>query len=203
MRKFYHQYSSINVSLTKLSHKALARSFNLFTASNSWHSSVRHRKKVPNVEPPCGIIEAAVGYKPWKWIPKKAITLHSAPSWIFIVNFPDLASTQFRIRSVFKNFHSGERIQKVGDSYDMPDTPDTCGRKPKLRIQEYSDTRVNGPKWMCLFRTSEQKKYENCCRWCLMEIKLRSTQSCSIVANPVQRVGFNNVVWWTEHVAKL
>ena len=22
----------------------------------------------------------------------------------------------------------------------MPDTPDTCGRKPKLRIQEYSDT---------------------------------------------------------------
>ena len=116
MRKFYHQYSSINVSLTKLSHKALARSFNLFTASNSWHSSVRHRKKVPNVEPPCGIIEAAVGYKPWKWIPKKAITLHSAPSWIFIVNFPDLASTQFRIRSVFKNFHSGERIQKVGDS---------------------------------------------------------------------------------------
>ena len=142
MRKFYHQYSSINVSLTKLSHKALARSLNLFTASNSWHSSVQHRKKVPNVEPPCGIIEAAVGYKPWKWIPKKAITLHSAPSWIFIVNFPDLASTQFRIRSVFKNFRSGERIQKVGDSYAGYTwyvwTEAESGKK--LRIQEYPDT---------------------------------------------------------------
>ena len=28
-----------------------------------------------------------------------------------------LASTRFRIQSVFKNFHSGERIQKVADSY--------------------------------------------------------------------------------------
>ena len=31
--------------------------------------------------------------------------------------FPDLASTRFRIHSVFKNFHSGERIQKVADSF--------------------------------------------------------------------------------------
>ena len=31
--------------------------------------------------------------------------------------YPDLASTRFRIHSVFKNFHSGERIQKVADSY--------------------------------------------------------------------------------------
>ena len=31
--------------------------------------------------------------------------------------YPDLASTQFRIHSVFKNFHSGERIQNVTDSY--------------------------------------------------------------------------------------
>ena len=30
---------------------------------------------------------------------------------------PDLASTRFRIHSVFKNFHSGEPIQKVADSY--------------------------------------------------------------------------------------
>ena len=29
----------------------------------------------------------------------------------------DLASARFRIHSVFKNFHSGERIQKVADSY--------------------------------------------------------------------------------------
>ena len=143
MQKFHHQYSSVNVSLTKLSHKALARSFNLFTASNSWHSSVRHRKKVQNVELLCGIIEAAVGYKPWKWIPKKAITLRSAPSWIFTVNFPDLVSTQFRIRSVFKNFHSGERIQKVWDSYAGYTgylwTEAESGKK-QLRIQENPDT---------------------------------------------------------------
>ena len=31
--------------------------------------------------------------------------------------YPDLASTRFWVHSVFKNFHSGERIQKVADSY--------------------------------------------------------------------------------------
>ena len=31
--------------------------------------------------------------------------------------YPDLASTRFRTHSVFKNFYSGERIQKVADSY--------------------------------------------------------------------------------------
>ena len=31
--------------------------------------------------------------------------------------YSDLASTRFRIHSVFKNFHYGERIQKVADSY--------------------------------------------------------------------------------------
>ena len=31
--------------------------------------------------------------------------------------YSNLASTRFRIHSVFKNFHSGERIQKVADSY--------------------------------------------------------------------------------------
>ena len=31
--------------------------------------------------------------------------------------YPDLASTQFQIHSVFKNFHSGEPIQNVADSY--------------------------------------------------------------------------------------
>ena len=34
----------------------------------------------------------------------------------WIIN-PDLASTRFRIHSVFKHFHSGDRIQKVADSY--------------------------------------------------------------------------------------
>ena len=34
-------------------------------------------------------------------------------------SYPEIASTRFRIHSVFKNFHSGEpkRIQKVADSY--------------------------------------------------------------------------------------
>ena len=31
--------------------------------------------------------------------------------------YPDLASSQFRIHSVFKNFHSAEQIKKVADSY--------------------------------------------------------------------------------------
>ena len=89
----------------------------------------------------------------------------------------------------------------------MPDTPDMRGRKPNLERKSCGfkniRIRVNWPKWMCFFRTQEQKKYKNCCRRCLMEIKLRSTQSFNIVAKPVQRVGFNNVVWWTEHFAKV
>lgn len=40
------------------------------------------------------------------------------------IKYPNLASTRFRIpHNVLKNFHSGERIR-------MPDSPDTCGRKP-------------------------------------------------------------------------
>ena len=35
-----------------------------------------------------------------------------------IKKYPDFASTRFWIRSVFKNFHSGERIQKVADRAD-------------------------------------------------------------------------------------
>ena len=34
--------------------------------------------------------------------------------WIKL--YPDLASTRFRIHSVFKSFHSGERIKKNVDS---------------------------------------------------------------------------------------
>ena len=49
MQKFYRQSSpmTVHVSLTKLSHQALFRSFNLFKASNS---SVRHRKKLQSVK---------------------------------------------------------------------------------------------------------------------------------------------------------
>ena len=143
MRKFYRQSSSINVSPTKLSHKALDRSFDLFTASDSWHWSVWQGKKVQNVEPPCGIIEAGVGYKTWNWSLKKAITLRRAPSWIFTVHFPGLASTRFWIHSVFKNFLSREWIQKMVDSYagysEYVWTAAESGKK-RLRIQKYPDT---------------------------------------------------------------
>ena len=43
--------------------------------------------------------------------------------------FPDLASTRFRIHSVLKSFHSGERIKKKM-WIRLPDPPDTCGRRP-------------------------------------------------------------------------
>ena len=33
-----------------------------------------------------------------------------------VKKYPDLASVRFRIYSVFRNFHSGGRIQKVADS---------------------------------------------------------------------------------------
>ena len=36
-------------------------------------------------------------------------------------------STRFQIVCLLKNFHSGERIQKVADSH--ANSPDTCGRK--------------------------------------------------------------------------
>ena len=57
------------------------------------------------------------------------------------------------IHSVLKNFHSGERIQKVTDS------PDKCGRKKEeFRIKQYPDTcgrslntqRLN---FLCIWRT--------------------------------------------------
>ena len=54
LAKFYRQYSSVNVSLRKLSHQALFRSFNFFTASNP---SVLFGKKLPNVKLQFGIIE--------------------------------------------------------------------------------------------------------------------------------------------------
>ena len=60
-----------------------------------------------------------------------------------IKNCPDLASTRFRIHIVFKNFHSGEPIQKVVDSYSgftsYAWTIAVSGKK-KLPIQKYPDT---------------------------------------------------------------
>ena len=54
--------------------------------------------------------------------------------------YPDLASTQFRIRGVLKNFHPGERIQKLADSY-VGFTGYVCteseSAKKKFRIKKY------------------------------------------------------------------
>ena len=67
-----------------------------------------------------------------------------------ITKHPDLASTRFRIHGVFKNFLSGERIQKVADSYagltGYVWTEAVSGKK-RLRIQEYPDTCGRGFKW--------------------------------------------------------
>ena len=55
----------------------------------------------------------------------------------------DLAYTRFRIHSLLKNFHFGERIQEVADSYAVYTgyvwTEALSGKK-KSRIQEYQDT---------------------------------------------------------------
>ena len=67
----------------------------------------------------------------------------------WIKKYPDLAFIRFRIHSVFKNFHSGERIQKVADSYAWFTgyvwTEAVSGKK-KLRIQKYPDTCGRGLK---------------------------------------------------------
>ena len=53
-----------------------------------------------------------------------------------------LESTRFRVHSVFKNFHSGERIQKItscaGFTGDV--WTEAAPGKKKLRIQKYPDT---------------------------------------------------------------
>ena len=57
-----------------------------------------------------------------------------------IKKYPDLASARFRIHSVFKNFHSGERIQKVADSsagFTGYVWTEAESAKKKLRIQKY------------------------------------------------------------------
>ena len=57
-----------------------------------------------------------------------------------IKKYPDSASTRFQIHSLFKNFHSGERIQKVVDSYagftGYVWTEAVPGKK-KLRIEKF------------------------------------------------------------------
>jgi len=60
-----------------------------------------------------------------------------------IKKYPDLASTRFQIHSEFKNFQSGERIQKGTDSYAGFTGylwTEAVPRKKTLRIQNYQDT---------------------------------------------------------------
>ena len=57
-----------------------------------------------------------------------------------------LASSRFRIHNrLFKTFHSGKRIQKVGGIL-MPDSPDTCGRKPNLE-RKSCGLKISGYVW--------------------------------------------------------
>ena len=51
------------------------------------------------------------------WACVKVTILNTISTVQVTLAYPDFASTRFRIHSVFKNFHSGERIQKVADSY--------------------------------------------------------------------------------------
>ena len=63
--------------------------------------------------------------------------------------YPDLASTRFRVHSLFKNFHPGERIKKGADSYARFTAyvwTEAESAKKKLRIQKYPDTLWTGPK---------------------------------------------------------
>ena len=71
------------------------------------------------------------------WIQYSGLDLVTSPDK---KKWQDLASTRFRIHSVFINFHAGERIKKVADSYAELTgyvwTEAVSGKK-KLRIQKY------------------------------------------------------------------
>ena len=65
------------------------------------------------------------------------------------LKLPDLAYTRFRIHSLLKNFHFGERIQEVADSYAVYTGyvwTETLSGKKKSRIQKYQDTCRRGLK---------------------------------------------------------
>ena len=63
--------------------------------------------------------------------------------------YPNLASTRFRIHSVFKNSHPGERIKKGADSFAGFTGyvwTEAESAKKKLQIQKYPETLWTGPK---------------------------------------------------------
>ena len=69
--------------------------------------------------------------------------------------YPDLASTRFRVHSGFKNFHSGVRIQKVEDSYaGFTGSVWTVAvsRRKKLADSKISGYMWTGPNLSCVLR---------------------------------------------------
>ena len=69
--------------------------------------------------------------------------------WIKKISGFQLAFIRFRIHSVFKNFHSGERIQKVADShagFTGYVWTEAVSGKILLRIKKYPDTCERGLK---------------------------------------------------------
>ena len=69
--------------------------------------------------------------------------------------YPDLASTRFRVHSGFKNFHSGVRIQKVEDSYaGFTGSVWTVAvsRRKKLADSKISGYVWTGPNLSCVLR---------------------------------------------------
>ena len=81
------------------------------------------------------------------WACVKVTILNTISTVQVTLAYPDFSSTRFRIHSVFKNFHSGERIQKVADSYAgftrYVWTKAKSGKK-KQRIKKYPDTYGRG-----------------------------------------------------------
>ena len=69
--------------------------------------------------------------------------------------YPDLASTRFRVHSGFKNFQSGVRIQKVEDSYaGFTESVWTVAvsRRKKLGDSKISGYVWTGPNLSCVLR---------------------------------------------------
>ena len=82
------------------------------------------------------------------WACVKVAILNTIFTVQLTLAYPDLASTRFRIHSVFKNFHSGERIEKVADSYawftEYVWMKVISAKKKQRRIYKYSDIRMDG-----------------------------------------------------------
>ena len=63
-----------------------------------------------------------------------------------IKKYPDLASTRFRIHKELKNFHSGERMKKVADSYTGFIGLDLVTSLDK-KYSDLADSKISGYVW--------------------------------------------------------